>query len=284
MRKFLLYICLSFYVSAVLFGCAPQDPALNIKKPVTRIVSLAPNLTEMIYAIGAGDKLVAVTNDCDYPAEAQRKDKTGPFGAPALERIVFFKPDLVVYSDVSDLSVIAQLRSLKIPVLQMNVTNMAELEGAIAYLGDLTNKKGQALQLTLNLNRRIKAIQKKASYQKRITLLMPVWDTPLMAVGKDSYLNEIIYLAGGKNILAKETSTFSMAYPTVSDEMIIADNPEIIVFLKKYSTYFQKGELAKLSAVQNQKITFFPNPDLLLRPGPRLIDGLELLYQLLHEK
>jgi ABC-type Fe3+-hydroxamate transport system substrate-binding protein len=180
--------------------------------------------------------------------------------------------------------VIAQLRSLKIPVVQMNVSNLAELEGTIAYLGDLTGKKGQALQLTLNINRRTQAVQKKAGRQKAVTVLMPVWDTPLMAVGKDSYLNEMITFAGGKNILAKETSTFSMAYPTVPDEMIIADNPQMIIFLKKYSNYFQKGELAKLSAVQNQKIIFFPNPDLLLRPGPRLIEGLELLYQLLHEK
>ena len=279
MKKFLLL----YAVLAMLLGCGPTDPTQNIKKPVTRIVSLAPNLTEIIYAIGAGDKLVAVTNDCDYPVEAQRKDKTGPFGSPSLERIVFFKPDLVVYSDVSDLSVIAQLRSLKIPVVQMNITNLSELEGTIAYLGDLTGKKGQALQLTLNINRRTQAVQKKASRQKEETVLMPVWDTPLMAVGKDSYLNEMITLAGGKDILAKEASTFSMAYPTVTDEMIIADNPQVIVFLKKYSNYFQKGELAKLSAVQNQKIIFFPNPDLLLRPGPRLVDGLEMLYQLLHE-
>lgn len=280
MKKFLLYICL---VGVLFTGCAPQDPSLNVKKPVTRIVSLAPNLTEIIYAIGAGDKLIAVTNDCDYPIEAQRKDKTGPFGTPSLERIIYFKPDLVVYSDVSDLSVIAQLRSLKIPVVQMNITNLSELEGTIAYLGDLTGKKGQALQLTLNINRRTQSVQKKAGRQKAVTVLMPVWDTPLMAVGKDSYLNEIISFAGGKNILAKETSTFSMAYPTITDEMIIADNPQVIVFLKKYSNYFQKGELAKLSAVQNQKVIFFPNPDLLLRPSPRLVDGLEMLYQILHE-
>jgi iron complex transport system substrate-binding protein len=244
---------------------------------------LAPNLTEIIYALGAGDKLAAVTNDCDYPLEAQRKDKTGPFGTPALERILFFKPDLVVYSEVSDLSVIAQLRSLKIPVIQMNVTNLAELEGAIAYLGELTDKKGQALQLTLNINRRIQAIQKKAGRQKQLTVLMPVWDAPLMAVGKESYLNEIITMAGGKNILVKESAALSMAYPTVSDELILAGNPQVIVFLKKYSNYFQKGELNKIEAVQNQKVIFFPNPDLLLRPGPRLVDGLELLYQLLHE-
>jgi len=282
MKKFLLlYVLLACVLG---WGCRPSDPVEKIKKPVTRIVSLAPNLTEIIYAIGAEDKLVAVTNDCDYPAEAKTKDKIGAFGSPSLERIVFFKPDLVIYSDVSDLSVIAQLRSLKIPVLQMNVTNLSELEGTIAYLGDLTGKKGQALQLTLNINRRTEAVQKKAGRQKAITVLMPVWDTPLMAVGKDSYLNEIISFAGGKNILAKETSTFSMAYPTITDEMIIADNPQVIVFLKKYSNYFQKGELNKIEAVQNQKIIFFPNPDLLLRAGPRLVDGLEMLYQILHEK
>lgn len=257
-----------------LFGCSNKEKIHPIKKPVNKVISLAPNLTEIIFKINAGDKLIGVTSDCDFPKETKGIKNVGKFGRPDLERILFLKPDLVVYSDVEDLSIIARLYDLRIPVRRYQIDSFEELYGTIANFGEIFAKKGHALQLIKSIQNRVERISKRAKPYGKVKVLLQIWDRPFIGVGGSGFLNEIIDLAGGQNVLGGLAQT----YPKVADELILQTNPDIIFQLHERSYFFNQEKFKHLKAVSENGIIIFSEPDLLLRPGPRLVDGLEKIF------
>jgi len=266
------------FVIVVLFlgGCTGDKGLIPIKGPVNRIVSLAPNLTEIIFALKADPKLIGVTTQCDFPEDAKLRQKVGSFGSPDLERILFLKPDLVIYTDVQDLSVIARLRDLKIPVRRYQVKNLTELYGVIANLGEITEKRGHSLQLVKSLQRRVARVKKRAKPFPKIRVLFQISERPFRAVGGQGLLNELIVAAGGQNVLMG----LRQNYPKVEDELILQTNPQLVIQPMKGSYFFNQQKFKSLSAVTNNNVIEFSDPDIVLRPGPRLADGLEAIFLL----
>ena len=247
-----------------------------------RIISLAPNLTEMLFALGLGDRVVGVTSYCDYPPAAKTKEKVGDTLTPNLERIIALKPDLVIVTTSSQLEKITrQLDQLQIPVYVTNPRSVSEVLASIQHLGDITGTTAQAEKLHDELTARINAVTARVSNQPKPKALFLVQDTPLLVAGNDTFLHDLVTLAGGVSITADVKG-----YPQFSRETAIARAPEVIIDPgrpdnKTLADSVLRKDYATTPAIKQNRIIHI-DPDLTNRPGPRLIEGLEQLARALH--
>ncbi len=241
-----------------------------------RIVSLAPNITEMIHVLGAQDMLVGRTDACDHPASVNSVPSVGPFGEPSIEKIAQLEPDLVLYTDIKDVSFREKMAALHIPSIPMQFDHMADLQYQMLKLGDLLGRPAQARSIVKQWEERLRAVTRHAQGQRPIRVYFEVWRRPAITVGKGSFIDELIRLAGGSNIAHELPS----AYPKPGDEFVAMADPEIIVlgYAGTKDLSFPKSWHAT-TAVSNNIIIDDLNMDLLLRPGPRVFDGLEQLQQ-----
>ncbi len=234
-------------------------------------------MTEVVFALGAGDQLVGVTTYCDYPAQALTKYKVGDFSNPSLERIIALKPSLVIVNLPEQNRIKRMLDDMSIPVFVSSPSSIADVLIEIESLGVLTGKKAQADSIkaemisTIHPTRRIHDIGWKKVYIE----LSP---RPLVTVGKLSFLNELITWAGGINIF----SDIDQDYPVVSQEEIVRRNPDIIIVLHPEKIINRVG-WSKVTAIVNGSIFTDVDPDILLRPGPRLVHGFKTLYYIIDE-
>ena len=255
---------------------------VTVPTRVERTVSLAPNLTEIVYAIGAGDRLVGDTEYCNYPPEATRVAKVGDTLHPSVERIIALRPQLVLVSTASQLeSFTKELAEHQIAVY---VTDPHSLEGvfhSIENLGDLFGETAQAEKLVGNLQARTVAVEKAVSSRKPVRVFYQVSDRPLYTAGRDSFTTDLIRRAGGLSV----TEDVPGAWPRYSNESALASQPEAIVLPTGGSMSSGNPEAAeplkKSPAVLAGRV-YKINEDHLNRPGPRLVDGLEELARALH--
>ena len=256
---------------------------IYLAKTPTRIVSLAPSVTEMLFAIGAGEQLVGVTQFCNYPPEALMKPKVG-YGNPNLESLVALQPDLVLApSEMVKPDTALKLDQLKIPVFFLKDTNVEDILIHIQTLGRMLDRSTAANAVATELRGRIAQIKLRTEKLSPVRVLYVLNSQPLITVGPGSFIDQLIVLAGGINVAAKSGS----AYPRLSMEAVIQDDPEVLVFpvgetegisdseqqaWRQWSTMtaVKRGRLHQISA------------DLLNRPGPRIARGLELLADILH--
>jgi iron complex transport system substrate-binding protein len=250
---------------------------VTLKAEPRRIVSIVPSVTEMVYAVGLGDRLVGVTAWCTYPEEAKKLPKVGDMNIN-IEAVLALKPDLVVADVSMSSATIEKLRELGLPLLAVNARNISEMLEALVLLGTAGGMGNEARILAASLNDRVEKVKRAvASAKSAPSVFVEIWNEPLMTAGSDTYVHELITLAGGRNIAARTTG-----WPMFSSEAVIADNPDLILL-----TNFNKDEAmgrkawSGLSAVKSGNVVEF-NPDLLVRACPRLIDGLEMLVKLLH--
>ena len=253
------------------------NTAVTLKSEPKRIVSIVPSVTEMVYAVGLGDKLVGVTQWCTYPEEAKKLPKVGDVNIN-IEAVLALKPDLVVADVSMSSATIEKLRELGVPLLAVNARNISEMMDALVLLGTAGGKGNEARILAETLKDRVEKVKKSvASAKAKPSVFVEIWNEPLMTAGSDTYVHELITIAGGRNIAGKTTG-----WPMFSAEAVIAENPDLILL-----TNFNRDEAmgrkawASLSAVKSGNVVEF-NPDLLVRACPRLIDGLEMLAKLLH--
>ncbi|MBI5472256.1 MAG: cobalamin-binding protein [Ignavibacteriae bacterium] len=254
-----------------------------LAKPAQRIVSLAPSITEALFAIGAGSQIVGVTDFCDYPAEAKAKSRVGGIINPNIEAIVSVKPDLIVLSMEGNVREdFEKLKSLGVPLFVTNPRDLKGIYRSLDQLGALTGKSTTAMQLIRSLHVRADFVMKKAAQQRPTSLLMIVSLQPIIVVGKNTFLAELISLAGGMNTAVKASST----YPTYSREAVLKDNPDVLIFMSDIlanpsDLVALYPEWSRLRAIQLNNV-FTINPDIASRPGPRAVEGLEALYELIH--
>ncbi len=241
-----------------------------------RLVSLAPSVTETLYALGLGDKIVGVTSYCDYPPEAKAKEQIGDTLKPSIEKIIALKPDLVIASIASQLEAFVQkLEDAGIPVYVSNPRNLAETLNSIQTIGALTGTNDKATALTDKLRQRIAAIHQRTAGRDKPAVFVLLGAEPLITIGGATFINDLVTQAGGQSISADEKSD----YPQYSLETVIARKPQVI--------FLQAGDerlperLQQTPAAQQRRV-FHVNDDLLLRPGPRIIDGLEVIAEKLH--
>jgi len=248
-----------------------------------RIISLAPNITEALFALGLGDRVVGVTTYCDFPAEARAKEKIGDTIHPDLEHLVALKPDLVVISTASQLeNLTRRLDELKIPVY---VTDPRTVEGVVASirnLGEVTGATGRAAQITTEMEQRINEVRRRAEGLPKPRVFYVLQTGPLITAGRDTFINDLINLAGGRSISAEETA----AYPQFSRETAVARAPEVIIAPESHGSELVseadlRREFATTPAVRQNRLVRI-NPDLVDRPGPRIVEGLEQLARALH--
>lgn len=250
-----------------------DDLGRKVRLPlrIERAVSLAPNLTENIFAVGGGDRLVGVTTYCDYPKEALSIEKVGDTQTPNTERIITLAPDVVFVSTASQLE--AFTKTLAERNIAVFVTNPTSIDGVfknLLQLGDLFGSRDKAKILIDELKRRAKAAEKLNFGKPPVRTFVQISREPLYTIGKDSFLTEIIGRAGG-DVVTKEVET---AFPVLSMETAAALSPDAII-LSNSADNPEPSEVFKNSpAVKNGKI-FRIDPDILSRPGPRLIDAME---------
>jgi len=249
-----------------------------------RVVSLAPSITEIVFALDQGHRLQGVTTYSDFPPEAVKLPKVGSYVHLDLEKIVALKPDLCIAIKDGNPRVIAQrLESLKIPVYAVDPNNLETIMKTVLEIGTLLNAKDRANQLVQNMDLRIqkvKSLVAKTTHRPRVFLQIGV--SPIVSAGTHTFIHELIVIAGGTNLAAGP-----IPYPRFSREKVLALSPEIIIITSMArSAVFEKvkAEWEKwpnMPAVRNQRI-YVENSNFFDRPTPRLLDGLELLIQLIH--
>jgi iron complex transport system substrate-binding protein len=256
---------------------------ITIPARIDRLVSLAPNLTEVVYAVGAGDRLVGNTTFCDYPAAAKNVAKVGDTLQPSIERILALRPQLVLVSTASQLEAFTnQLNEHQIVVY---VTDPHDLEGiflSIGAVGDLLDQSQVAAEAVRGLRARAEQVERAVAGRPRVSVFFQLSGQPLYTAGKGSFVTNLIERAGGQSV----TADVNEAWPRISDEAALASRPEAVIMLSGPSMGASANTrvaaaLRKSPAVQNGRI-YVINGDLLTRPGPRLIEGLEQIAHALH--
>jgi iron complex transport system substrate-binding protein len=249
---------------------------------IDRIVSLAPNLTEIVYAVGAGDRLVGRTKYCDYPAEVKSVAEIGDTMTPSIERIIALKPQLVLVSTASQLEAFTtQLDQQKIAVYVTDPHSLDEVFRSIQTLGELLGTHERAEKLVAELRRRSDAVAAAVKSSKPIKVFYQVSDEPLYTIGRESYLTDLVRRSGGASVTADVPTSF----PRFSAEAALAARPEAIILPTGGSMGSANSSVAAAlrnsPAVLNNRV-YQLNEDHLSRPGPRLVDGLEEMARVLH--
>jgi iron complex transport system substrate-binding protein len=257
---------------------------VRIPGNVNRIVSLAPNLTEIVYAVGAGNRLVGDTEYCDYPVEAKSVAKVGDTMHPSIERIIALKPQVVLVSTASQLEAFTgQLAEQGIAVYVTNPRSLEEVFRSITTLGDLLGSQDRAASVVADLRRRAEAVDASMTSVKSIRVFYQLAGEPLYTIGRDAYLTDLVRRAGGVSV----TADVPGAFPRFSDEAALASRPEAIILPTGGSMGTANTAVAPAlkssPAVLNNRV-YKINDDHLSRPGPRLLDGLEEMARALHQE
>ena len=283
MRKILVVISLTF-LGSILFGNLRILLAQAGPKP--RYISLAPSTTEILFALGLDTEIVGVSSYCDYPKAAEDKEKVGDFSQPNIEKIIFLKPDCVFCTGLEQAPIITKLRQLNLRVYVADPVNIKGLFNSIRDISKITHKEKEAERLIKEMENQIEAVASQAKLTpqaQRPKVFIEIWHDPLTTAGKGSFIDELITLAGAVNIAYDTRRPYSIFSP----EEVISRNQDYIIL-----AYMDKENPVKLrdkrfgwsniSAVKNNRVYNDINPDILLRPGPRIVEGLREIYKRLH--
>lgn len=266
---------------AVLGGLLSAEMALGAAAEPARLVSLAPNLTELVFALGFGDALVGRSSVCDTPPDALRIPVAGAFGRPNREALLTLRPDVVLVTDLEQPGWIARLRAEGMEVLQLPCEGWAELMAAARAIGRAAGKPeaGEAWVAAQEKRQAALADRVEQYWNGRVRPLvyLEVWGDPPTTAGGQTFLDEVITLAGGRNI----AGDLPRRYTPVNSEWVIAKDPEAIVAAYMSGTntaaFERRPGWSAIRAVRDGRVCRSIPADWLLRPGPRLLDGAEAL-------
>jgi iron complex transport system substrate-binding protein len=253
---------------------------IEIEKPAEKIISLAPSMTETIFALGAGDRLVGVTTYCNYPEEAKEIDQVGDFEGPNLESVIEKNPDVVVALAMGD-DEKSKLEDAGITVFLQDPQNLDEVFDNIKKIGTILGLQEEAESLTSNMNAKKDSIVETVSNYDSKKVFYEVWSEPLMTAGPGSILDEMINLSNGENIAYDAESL----YPEYSLELLIERNPEVYLTaddgFKTVEDIKNREGYENITAIKENNI-YMLHPDIVSRTGPRIIEGLEMIAQAIH--
>ena len=276
----------------VLSGAAPGFPVVikddvgtevEIKRFPERVVCLSPGATEIIYAIGAGNRLKAVCGLCDFPPPARLLPKTGDFLSVSAESVMGARPNLVVATGGVQKELVLRLRASRIPVLVLYPHDIKGIRENMLMLGRALGLEERSRAVADKFAAQIDAVKGRAGRLKkaeRVRVYFEISPDPQMAASDRGYVGEMISLAGGENVVSGATEE----YPRISPELVISRNPEVI-FLSHVSDSGEALKMlkarpgwGKVSAVRNGRVYADINMDLVMRPGPRVAAGLATLF------
>ena len=247
-----------------------------------RVVSLAPSVTETLFALGFGDRVVGVTTYCDYPAAAKRLPKIGGFINPSLEAIAAARPDLVIgVRDSSHPVKTKEIENLGIKVVLISVTSLNDILNSFRSIARLLGRPEAGDKLAHKVTRQFEEVKKRVAPVPRRSTLLAVGLRPLVAVGGKNFIDELISLAGGDNIAGNA----AQPWLNLPDEYVVAKAPQVIIQAGMGSDRGTSakywGDLQSIPAVKEGRVYSYPS-DKILRPGPRLGEGLEEIARLVH--
>ena len=277
LKKSILFIIILCAAVNLTFAAGKKSKKTSSKD--IRIVSLGPSATEVIFAIGAQDLLVARTDLCDYPPEAKNIPSVGGFAGNtlSLESIISYEPTLVYLFAEMHEGFVKPLQDLGIQVYRSNATSIEAVKNEVLDIGKLTGYEKQAQKVVKEMDEKISRTEKmykaKAADGKLPTVYWEVWHSPMMSCGKNSFMGDIIAKAGGKNIFADE----EQAYPMVSEEAVLLANPDFIFYSGDGMGGGKPSELLKAKG----GIYYMGDDDSFVRSTPRCADAVEKLAAIL---
>lgn len=260
----------------------------------TRIVSIAPSTTEILFALGVGNRVVADTTYCDYPAAASKLPKIGGYSNPDLEKLLGYTPDLVLGARGNPAEIYPQLDTANIPAVSIDAVTLRDMLASIRTIGRLVGEVKAAETLIADLEARQKAVEQVTAglpAKERPRVLFLFTPDNLYSAGKGSFIDELITLGGGANIAAKTNTP----WPELSMETVLADDPQVIIVLafsmgdakqpltsaKALQAFRKQARWRSVAAVKAGRV-YAVDDDTMTLPGPRLIDGLEAMAKALH--
>lgn len=244
-----------------------------------RIISLAPSNTEILFALGLGDKVMGVTMYCDYPPEAHDKEKVGDYYGPDIEKIIALQPDLILATDFHRFDLIPALEEQGFAVFAVAPQTLEDVLESIQKIGQITDKEAEASELVNGMTSKIEEIgEQTQELDEEPRVFYMTWHDPMWTIGRNTWIDDLINIAGGANIFSQYFESGAM----IELEWVVFLNPEIIITSEwSYDWALNATELASTNASQTARIYTFDD-DLAQRPGPRLVGGLEWLAYLIH--
>jgi len=257
---------------------------VNIPSCPERIVSLAPNITETLFALGLDKEIVGVTMFSNYPEAAGSKPKVGSFINISLEKVVSLSPDLIIATaNGNKKESVRQMERVGLPVFVINPENFEEIFETVLNIGRITGRKNEANILVGNLQKRIKTIVSLTKNLKKPRVFFQIGINPIVTVGRSTLHNKLIELAGGVNVFGD----VAIKYPRCSMEDIIAGKPDIIIVssMKRGGDFLRIRNKWKkwenIPAVKYDRI-YVVESDLIDHSSPRIVDGLEEMARIIH--
>jgi iron complex transport system substrate-binding protein len=255
--------------------------ALTQSSAPQKVVSLAPSVTETLFALGFGDRLVGVTTSCDYPAEALKIPKIGGFMSPSLETIAAKRPGLVIgVSSATDPAKAREMERLGLKVSLISLASVNDILNSIKSIARLLGSPQAGEKLVRKITLQMDQVKERVAPAPRRSTLLLVGIRPLIAVGGENFIDELITLAGGRNI----AGAAAQPWLNLPDEYVVAKAPQVIIEARMGSERDHAArwaDLKSIPAVEQGRVYRYPS-DKILRPGPRIGEGLEEIARLLH--
>jgi iron complex transport system substrate-binding protein len=252
--------------------------------PPKRIVSLAPNITEILFSLGLDEEIVGVSIHCNFPEKAKSKVRVGTYIRLDFEKITSLNPDLIIATAAGNTrDMVDRLGTLGFPTYVIYPKNFNDILKNIAHIGQVVNREQEARVIIEEMRKRSQRIVELTNGLPRPKVFIQIGDAPVVTVGKGSFADDLIRLVGGENIAGKEKEV----YPRFGMEEILKRSPEVIVISSMnprgdYQKILQEWNRWKtIPAIKNGRIHLIDS-DLIDRPSPRIIDGLEELARVLH--
>jgi len=292
----LFFLCVASGMPSAALGVAaaavvPDMLARSVAIPdrPLRVVSLAPSITETIYALGRGDWLVGATDVCDYPAPARALPRVGGIAAPNLERIVRLRPDLVfATAEGNARDLLDRLERLGLPTFALRPDSYTGVVDSMVAMGRALAADRAARRTVEDIQQQVRRIQGLVAGRSRPGVLYLIWTDPLIAAGAGTYLDDLLGLAGGRNIVWERTGS----YPRLNWEQVVARVPDVILLADHREDSERpatgSGDVPPewhawqaVPAIRTRRVLAVPS-NTILRPGPRLGDGLARLTRAIH--
>lgn len=268
------FLCLNFIAYA-------DDDTDNINKvkKAERIIALSPHSVEMLFAMGAGDKIIATTEYSDYPAPAKNIERIGGYQGILIERVLELNPDLIIIwqsGNKSEQS--AQLKKLGFKLYFSNPTTLSSIANELLDLGELVGHQAQATQLANQFTQHLVKVKKRYAEKNPVKTFYQLWPAPLQTAAGNSWIQHMIKICQGDNIFNDAVND----YPKVSLENVVLRSPEVFIIPKANKQQIPDDinwqQWPELPAVKNNQL-YYLNADLLHRASPRVLDGLDALCE-----
>ncbi|AIG98275.1 ABC-type Fe3+-hydroxamate transport system, periplasmic component [Archaeoglobus fulgidus DSM 8774] len=283
----------SFNLTEILNATPVDDTGYTINEGnPQRIVSLAPSNTEILFAIGAGDRVVGVTDYCNYPPEVVEKKKKGElvsiggYTTINIEKVVSLKPDLVVATYGNGIENIETLRRMGLTVIAFDPKSVEDVMKDIILIGVATGEKENATKLVQEMLERIEKVRESMKDKPKVRVAHILWYDPIWVSGKNTFIDEVIRLAGGENVFNFD------GWRTVSVEDLIAANPDVIIVSSGsgmgggkdvvYEWVVSDDRLSGIKAVKEGRV-YVVDADIINRPSYRLAEAIEVVADLIHK-